>query len=151
MVAPWKKSYDQPNSILKSRDTTLLTKVYVVKAMIFPVVMYGCEGWDYKETWALKNWCFWTVVLEKTCPLDCKEIQWVNPKGNQSWLFIGRTDVEAEAPVLWPPDAKSWLTGKDPDAVKDSGQEEKRVIENAMVGWHTDLMGMSMSKLWGIV
>ena len=87
---------------------------------------------DYKENWALKNWCFWTVVLEKTLasPLDCKEIQPVHPKGNQSWVFIGRTDVEAETPILWLPDAKSWLIGKDPDAGKDWGQEEK-----STTGW----------------
>ena len=92
---------------------------------------------DYKESWALKNWCFWTVVLEKTLesPLDCKEIQLVHPKENQSWIFIGRTDVEAETPILWPPDAKNGLIGKDPDAGKDWGQEEKGTTENEMVGW----------------
>jgi len=92
---------------------------------------------DYKESWAPKNWCFWTVVLEKTLenPLDCKEIQPVHPKGDQSWVFIGRTDVEAETPILWPPDAKSWLIWKDPDAGKDWGQE-KGTTEDEMVGWH---------------
>ena len=106
--------------ILKNRDITLPTKVHLVKAMVFPGVMYKCEL-DYKESWAQKNWCFWTVVLEKTLesPLDCKEIQPVHSKGDQSWVFIGRTDVEAETPNLWPPDAKSWLIGKDPDAGKD--------------------------------
>ena len=98
---------------------------------------------DYKESWALKNWCFWTVVLEKTLesPLDCKEIHPVHSKGNQSWIFIGRTDAEAEAPILWPPDAKSWLTGKDPDAGKDWRQEEKGTTEDEMVGWHHQLDG----------
>ena len=93
---------------------------------------------DYKESWVLKNWCFWTVVLEKTLesPLDCKEIQAVHPKGDQSWVFIGRTDVEDETPILCPPDAKSWLIGKDPDAGKDWGQEEKGTAEDEMVGWH---------------
>ena len=93
---------------------------------------------NHKESWGPKNWCFWTVVLEKTLesPLDCKEIQPVHPKGNQSWIFIGRTDAEAETPVLWPPEVKSWLTGKDPDAGKDRGQEEKGMAENEMVGWH---------------
>ena len=92
---------------------------------------------DYKESWALKNWCFWTVVLEKTLesPLDCK-IQPVHPKGDQSWVFIGRTNFEAATPILWPPDAKSWLIGKDPDAGKDWRQEEKGTIEEKMVGWH---------------
>ena len=96
--------------------------------MILPVVMYGCEELDYKEGWALKNWCFWIMVLERTLesPLNCKEIQPVNPKGNQSWIFIGRTTAEAEAPILWPPDAKSRLIWKDPDAGKDGRQEEKR-------------------------
>ena len=91
---------------------------------------------DHKESWALKNWCFWTVVLEKTLesPLDCKEIQPVNPKGNQSWIFIGRTD--AEGPIFWPLDVKSWLTGKDPDARKDWRWEEKGTTEDEMVGWH---------------
>ena len=93
---------------------------------------------DYEESWAPKNWCFWTVVLEKTLesPLDCKEIQPVHPKGNQSWVFIGRIDVEAETPILWPPDVKSWLIGKDPDAGKDWGPEEKGMTEDEMVGWH---------------
>ena len=105
------------DSLLKSRDITLPTKVCVLKAMVFPVVMYECERLDYKENWVLKNLCFWTVVLVKILesPLDCKEIQPVNPKGNQSWIFIGRTDPEAETPILWPPNVKSWLIGKDPD------------------------------------
>ena len=98
---------------------------------------------DYKESWAPKNWCFWTVVLEKTfeSPLDCKEIQPVHSKGDQSWVFIGRTDVEAETPILWPPHAKSWLISKDPDAGKDWGQEEKGMTEEEMVGWHHRLNG----------
>ena len=98
---------------------------------------------DYKESWVPKNWCFWTVVLEKTLksPLDSKEIQPVHPKGNQSWIFIGRTDAEAETPILWPPDAKSWLICKDPDAEKDWRQEEKGMTEDEMVGWHHRLNG----------
>ena len=98
---------------------------------------------DYKESWALKNWCFWTVVLEKTLesPLDCKELQPVHLKGDQSWVFIGRTDVEAETPILWSPDVKSWLTWKDLDAGKDWGQEEKGTTEDEMVGWHHWLNG----------
>ena len=98
---------------------------------------------DYKESWALKNWCFWTVVLEKTLdsPLDCKEIQPVHPEGSQSWIFIGRTDAEAETPVLWPPDVKNWLIWKDPDARKDWGREEKGTTEDEMAGWHHRLNG----------
>ena len=97
------------------------------QAMVFPVVMYGCESWTIKESWAPKNWCFWTVVLEKTLesPLDCREIQPVHPKGNQSWIFIGRTDAKAETLILWSPDAKNWLMWKNPDAGKDWRWEEK--------------------------
>ena len=131
------------DNILKSRDITLPTKLCLVKAMVFPVVMYGCESMDYKESWAPKNWCFWTVVLEKTLesPLDCKEVQPVHPKGNQSWVSIGRTDVEVETPVLWPPDAKSWVIWKDPDAGKEWRQEEKGMTEDEMVGWYDRLNG----------
>ena len=98
---------------------------------------------DYKESWAPKNWCFWTVVLEKTLErlLDCKEIQPVHPKGDQSWVFIERTDVEAESPILWPPDAKSWLVWKDSDAGKDWRQEEKGMTADEMAGWHHWLDG----------
>ena len=104
--------------------------------------------WDYKESWAPKNWCFWTVVLEKTLesPLDCKEIQLVHAKGDQSWVFIGRTDAEAETPILRPPDAKSWLIWKDLDARKDWVQEEKGTTEDEMAGWLTDLMDMSLGE-----
>ena len=130
------------DSILKSRDVTLPTKVRLVKALVFPVVMYGWEL-DCEESWMLKNWCFWTVVLKKTLgsPLDCKEIQPVHPKGDQSWVFIGRTDAEAETVVLWPPHAKSWLIGKDPDDGRDWGQEEKGTTEDEMAGWHHRLNG----------
>ena len=126
------------DSILKSRDITSPTKVRLVKAI--HVWMWEL---DYKESWTPKNWCFWTVVLEKTLesPLDCKEIQPVHPKGDQSWVFIGRTDVEAETPVLWPPHRKSWLIGKDSDAERDWGQEEKGMTEDEMAGWHHWLDG----------
>ena len=149
-LAPWKKSYDNLDSILKSRDT-MPTKVRLVKSMVFPVVIYGC-GLDYKESWVPKNWCFWTVVLEETLesPLDCKEIQPVHPKGNKSWIFIGRTDAEAETPILWPPDAKNWLLGKDPDAGKDWRQEERGTTEDEMVGWHHRLNGHEFEQAWGI-
>ena len=141
------------DSILKSRDITMPTNVRLVKSMVFPVVVYACESWDSEESWVLKNWCFWTVVLEKTLgsPLDYKKIQPVHPKGDQSWVFIGRTDVEAETPVLWPPDAKSWLTGKDPDAGKDWGWEEKGMTEDEMAGWHTDSMDMGLGGLRDLV
>ena len=104
---------------------------------------------DYKESWALKNWCFWAVVLEKTLesPLDCKEIQPVHPKGDQSWVFIGRTDVEAETPLLWPPDAKSWLIWKDSDAGIDWRQEKKGMAEDEMVEWRHQLGGHDWSDL----
>ena len=107
---------------------------------------------DHKEGWMLKNWCFWTLVLEKTLesPLDCKEIKPVNPKGNQSWIFIGRTDAEVEAPILWPPDAKKWLIRKDPDAGKDWRQEEKGMTEDEMVGWHHWLSGHESELAAGV-
>ena len=108
---------------------------------------------DYKESWVLTNWCFWTVVLEKTLesPLDSKEIRPVHPKGDQSWVFIGRTYVEAEMPILWPPDAKNWFTGKDPVAVKDRRQEEKGMTEDEMLDSITCLMDMSLSKFWELL
>ena len=107
---------------------------------------------DYKESWAPKNWCFWTVVLEKTLesPLDCKEIQPVHPKGDQSWVFIGRTDDEAETPILWPPDAKSWLIGKDPDAGKDWRWQETGMTENEVVGWHHWHNGHEFESIPGV-
>jgi len=155
------------DSILKSRDITLPTKVRLVKAMVYPVVMYGCESWTikkteseihsvvsdslwphelyspWKESWVPKNWCSWTVVLEKTLesPLDSTEIQPVHPKGNQFWILIGRTDAEAETPILWPPDEKNWLIWKDTDAGKDWRQEEMGMTEDKMVGWHYWLNG----------
>ena len=140
------------DSILKSRDITLPKKFRLLKVMVF----FSGHVWmwelDCEESWAQKNWCFWTVVLEKTLesPLDCKEIQPLHPKGDQSWVFIGRTDVEAETPILWPPDAKSWLIGKDPDAGKDWWREEKRTTEDQMVGWHHWLNGHELGWTPGV-
>jgi len=116
-----RKAMTNLDSILKSRDITLPTKVHLVKAVVFSSGHVWMWELDYKESRVPKNWCFWTVVLEKTLesPLDCKEIQPVHPKGNQSWVFIGRTDAEAETPILWPPDVKNQLIWKDPDAGKD--------------------------------
>ena len=129
-----RKAVTNLDRILKSRDITLKTKVHIVKAIVFPVVMYECESWTIKKGWTPKNWSFSTVVLEKTLerPLDNMEIKPVNPKGNQPLIFIGRTDAEAETPIPWPSDAMSWLIGKDPDAGKDWWQEEKRMTEDEM-------------------
>ena len=112
----------------------MATKVHLVKAMFFPVVFVWIWDLDHKESWALKNWCFWTMVLEKTLEslLDSREIKPVHPKGDQSWVFIGRT----ESPILWLPDVKNWLVRKDLDAGKDWGREEKGMTEDEMVGWH---------------
>ena len=139
------------DSILKSRDISWPTKFHIVKAMVFPVVMYECESWTIKEGWVLKNWCFQIVVLEKTLesPLDSMEMKPVNPKGNQSWIFIGRTDAEVEAPITWPTDEKSWLIRKDSDAGKDLGQEEKRATEDNMVRCHYQLNGHEFEQTLG--
>ena len=128
-----RKAMTNLDCVLKSRDITLPTKVYLDKAMVFPVIVYRCES-DHKEGWAPKNW-FRIMVLEKTLesPLDCKEIKSVNPKGNQHWIFIGRTDAEAEVPILWPPDVKNWLTGKDCDAGNDRGEWGDRGWDGWMV------------------
>ena len=136
------------DNVLKSKDITLPIKVHIVKAMIFPVVMYECESWTIKksECWridAFKLW-FWRRLLR--VPLDSKEVKPVNPKGDQSWVFIGRTDAEAEAPVLWPPNAKSQLIGKDPDPGKDWWQKEKRAAEDKMVRRHHRLNGREFEQ-----
>ena len=130
-----RKAMTNLDSILKSRNITFLTTVHIVKAMVFPVVMYRCESWAFKKGWTPKNWCLWTMVLEKTpeSPMDSKESNPVNPERNQPWIFIGRTD--SEAPIFWPPNAKNRLIGKDPDSGKDWRQEEKGTAEDGMVGW----------------
>ena len=121
----------------------IFSNYIVVNTLFFSSSHVWMWELDHKESWAWKNLCFWTVVLEKTLesPLDCKEIQPIHPKGDQSWVFIGRTDAEAETPILWPPHAKSWLIWKDPDAGKDWGQEKKGTTEGEMVGWHHRLNG----------
>ena len=126
------------DSIFKSRDIILPTKVCLVKAMVFSSGHVWMWELDCEESWAQKNWCFWTVVLEKTLesPLVCKEIQPVHSKGDQSWVYIGRTDAKAETPILWSPHVQSWLIGKDPDAGRDWGQEEKGTTEDEMAGCH---------------
>ena len=143
MLGPWKKSYDQPRQHIKKQRHHFANKGLSSQCYGFSSSHVWMWELDCKESWVLKNWCFWTVVLEKTLesPLDCKEIQPVHPRGNQSWIFIGGTDAEAETPVLWPPDAKNWLIGKDPDAGKDWGQEEKGTTEDEIVGWHHRLNG----------
>ena len=133
-----RKAVTNPDSILKSGDITLLTKVHLVKAMVFPVVMYRGENWtirkaEHQRIDAFELLC-WRRLFE--CPLDYKEIKPVNPKENQPWIFIRSTDAEAEVPILWPPDGNSWLIGKDPDVGKDWGQEDKGMTEDEMVGWH---------------
>ena len=131
------------NSMLKSRGIILPTKGLSSQSYGFSSSYVQVWELDYKESWALKNWCFWTVVLENSLesPLNCKEIQPAHPKGNQSWIFIGGTVVEAETSILWPPDAKNWLIWKDPDAGRDWRQEEKGMTEDEMVRWHHQLDG----------
>ena len=126
------------DSVLKSRDITLPTKAHLVKAIFFSSGHVWMWELDYKDNWVLKNWCFWTVMLEKSIesPLDCKDIQPDHPKGNQSWMFTKKADVEAETPILWPPDVKCWLIWRDPIAGKDWRQEEKGMTEDEMIGWH---------------
>ena len=143
MLIPWKESYDQPRQHIKKQRHYFANKGPSSQDYGFSSGHVWMWELDYKESWAPNHWCFWTVVLEKTLesPLDYKEIQLVHPKGDESWVFIGRTDVEAETSILWPPDAKSWLIWKDPDAGKDWGQEEKGMTEDEMVGWHDQLNG----------
>ena len=138
MFTHWKESYDQPRQHIKKQRHYFANKGLSGQGYSFSSGHVWMWELDCEESWALKNWCFWTVVLEKTLesPLDCKEIQPVHSKGDQSWLLIGRTDAEAETPVLWPPHAKSWVIGKDPDAGRDWGQEEKGMTEGEMSGWH---------------
>ena len=151
MLVPWKKSYDQPRQHIKKQRHYFVNKGPSSQSYGFSSSHIWMWQLDYKESWAPKNWCFWTVVLKKTLegPLDCKEIKAVNPKGNQSWIFI-RIDAEAETPILWLPDVKNWLIGKDPDSGKDWKQEEKGVTEDEMVGWHHQLDGHEFEQAPGV-
>ena len=142
-VYSWKASYDQPRQHIKKQRHYFDNKGPSSQCCGFSSSHVWMWELDYKESWASKSWCFWTMVLEKTLenPLDCEEIPPVHPKGDQSCVLIGRTDAEAETPILWPPDGKSWLICQDPDARKDWGQEEKGMTKDEMVGWHHRLNG----------
>ena len=141
MLTPWKESYDHPRQHIR-KQRLLANKGLSGQRYGFSSSQVWMWELDYKESWVLKNSCFWTVALDKTLesPLDCKEIQSVHPKADQSWVFIGRTDVEAENPIIWP-SVKNWLIRKDPDAGKHWGQEEKGMTEDEMAGWHHRLNG----------
>ena len=142
-VTPWKESYDQPGQHIKEQRQYFVNKGPSSQGYVFSTGHVWMWELDYKESWVPKNWCFWIVVLEKTLesPLDCKEIQPVHHNGDQSRVFIGRIDVEAETPILWPPDAKNWLIWKDPGAGRDWRQEEKGITEDEMVRWRHRLNG----------
>ena len=155
MLASWKKSYDQTRQCIKKQRYYFNNKGPSSQSYGFSSSNVWMWELDYKESWVPKNWCFWAVVVEKTLesPLDCKEIQPVNPKGNQSWILIGRTDAEAEAetPILWPRDAKNLLIGKDPDSGKDGRWEEKGTTEDEMVGshhWHDEWVWVGSGSWW---
>ena len=141
MLAPWKKSYDKPRQHIRKQRYYFVSKGLCSQIYGFSSSHVRMGKLDHKEGWAPKSWCFQLVVLEKTLesPLDSKELKVANSKGNQPWIYIGRIDAEAEAPILWPPVVKSRLTRKDPDAGKDWGQEEKWATEDEMVGWHHQL------------
>ena len=143
MLTPWKESYDQPRQHIKKQRHYFANNGLSSQGYGFSSGHIWMWELYYKGSWAQNNWCFWTVVLEKTLesPLDCQEIQRVHPKGDQSWVFIEMTDVEAETLILWPPHVKSWLVWKDPDSRKDWGQEEKGMTEDEMVRWHRRLNG----------
>ena len=152
MLAPWKKSYDKPRQHNKKQRHYFANEGPSSQSYGFSSSHVCMWDLDYKESWAVKNWWFWTVVLEKALesPLDCKEIQPVHPKENQSWIFIGRTDAEAETPVLWPPNANNQLIGKDPDAGKDLRQEEKGTTVDEIVEWHHWLNGHKFEQAPGV-
>ena len=151
MLTPWKESYDQPRQHIKKQRHYFANKGPSSQGYGFSSGHVWMWELYYKESWALKNWWFWTILLKKTLesPLDFKEIQPVHPKGNQSWVFIGGTDVEAATLVVLPPDAESWLIWKAPDAVKD-WRQEKRMTEDEMVGWHHWLNGHGFAWTLGV-
>ena len=152
MLAPSIKSDDQPRQHIKKQRHYFANKCPSSQSFGFSSSHVWMWELDYKESWVQKNWCFWTVVLEKALEsrLDCKEIQPVHPKVNQSWVFFGRTDVEAESPILWPPDVKNWLVEKDRDAGKDWRREEKGTTVDEMVGWHQQLNGHGFEYTPGV-
>ena len=151
-LAPWKESYDQPRQHIQKQRHYFANKGLASQGYCFSSSHIWMWNLDYKESWVLKNWCFWTVVLGNAfeSPLDCKEIQLVHSKGDQSWVFFGRKDAKAETPVLWPPHAKSWLIGKDSDAWRHWGQEEKGTTEDEMAGWHHWLDGHEFGLTLGV-
>ena len=153
LLISWKKSYDRHRQHIKKQRHYFASKGPSCQSYGFSSSQVWMWELDYKESWVLKNWCFWTVVLEKTLdhPLDCKEIQPVHPKGNQSWIFIGKTDAEAETPILWPHDAKNWLVWKYPYAGKDWGWEEKGMTEDETVGWYHRLNGHEFEQAPGVL
>ena len=152
MISPWKESYDQPRENIQKQRHYSANKGLCGQGYGFSSGHVWMWQLDYKESWAPKNWCFWSVVLEKTLesPLDCKEIQPVHPEGDQSWVFVGRTDAKAETAILWPPDAKSWLIGKEPDARRDCWQEVKGMTQDEMAEWHHWLNGHEFEWTLGV-
>ena len=150
MLAPWKKNYDKTKQHIKKQRHYFANKGLCSQSYGFSSGHVWMWELDHKESWTLKNWCFWTVLKTLESPLDCKEMQPVSSKGNQSWIFIGGTDAEAEAPNLWPHDAKNWLIWKGPNAGKDWRQDEKGMTEDELSGWHPRLNGHEFEQAPGV-